>query len=63
MIIIKHNSLENTNHQEFGRKIKARLHGIPRYEQKEGFLRFLEELKKRDSGIHFLRQWILEEKS
>jgi hypothetical protein len=40
-----------------------RLHSIPRYEQKEGFLRFLEELKKRDSGIHFLRQWILEEKS
>ena len=39
-----------------------RLHSIPRYEQKEGFRRFLEELKKQDKGMHLLRQWILEEK-
>lgn len=37
-----------------------RLHSIPRYEQKEGFRRFLDELKERDSGIHLLRQWILQ---
>jgi len=37
-----------------------RLHGIPRYEQKEGFCRFLAELKERDSGMHLLRRWILE---
>jgi hypothetical protein len=37
-----------------------RLHSIPRYEQKEGFRRFLDELKERDSGIQLLWQWILE---
>lgn len=37
-----------------------RLHAIPRYEQKEGFRRFLEELKERDSGMQILRQWVLE---
>ena len=37
-----------------------RLHSIPRYEQKEGFCRFLAELKERDSGIRLLRRWILE---
>ncbi|MGD2093403.1 MAG: hypothetical protein PVH77_00160 [Phycisphaerales bacterium] len=36
-----------------------KLHSIPRYEQKEGFSRFLAELKERDSGIHLLRRWIL----
>ncbi len=40
-----------------------RLHGIPRYEQKEGFRRFLAELKERDSGMHLLRRWILETES
>lgn len=40
-----------------------RLHSIPRYEQKEGFRRFLEELKEKDKGIQILRQWILMEKS
>ncbi|MBN1806877.1 MAG: hypothetical protein JW837_16635 [Sedimentisphaerales bacterium] len=40
-----------------------RLHSIPRYEQKEGFHRFLSELKERDSGINLLRQWILETES
>jgi len=37
-----------------------KLHSIPRYEQKEGFCRFLAELKDRDSGMHLLRRWILE---
>jgi hypothetical protein len=35
-----------------------RLHSIPRYEQKPGFLRFLTEFKERDKGMHLLRQWI-----
>jgi len=39
------------------------LHSIPRYEQKEGFCRFLAELKERDSGMHLLRRWILEAES
>ena len=39
------------------------LHSIPRYEQKEGFYRFLAELKERDSGMHLLRRWILETES
>ena len=38
-----------------------RLHSVPRYDQKDGFCRFLAELKKRDSGMHLLRRWILEE--
>ena len=37
-----------------------KLHSIPRYEQKDGFCRFLAELKERDSGMDLLRQWILE---
>ena len=40
-----------------------KLHSIPRYEQKEGFCRFLGELKERDSGMHLLRRWILEAES
>jgi hypothetical protein len=40
-----------------------RLHGIPRYEQKEGFRRFLAELKEQDKGMHLLRRWILEKES
>ena len=40
-----------------------RLHSIPRYEQKEGFCRFIEELKERDKGMHLLRQWILQNES
>jgi len=40
-----------------------KLHSIPRYEQKEGFCRFLAELKERDSGMHLLRRWILEAES
>lgn len=35
-----------------------RLHSVPRYEQKEGFLRFLAELMERDKGLHLLREWI-----
>ena len=38
-----------------------RLHSIPRYEQKEGFRHFLEELIKCDEGMHLLRQWVLED--
>jgi len=37
------------------------LHCIPRYEQKEGFRRFLEELKEQDKGMHLLRRWLLED--
>jgi hypothetical protein len=40
-----------------------RLHSIPRYEQNDGFRRFLVELKERDKGMHLLRRWILEEES
>ncbi len=40
-----------------------RLHGIPRYEQKEGFRRFLSALKEQDKGMHLLRKWILEDES
>ena len=39
------------------------LHSIPRYEQKEGFRRFLAELKEQDKGMHLLRRWILEAES
>jgi len=35
-----------------------RLHSIPRYEQKEGFRRFLSVLKEQDKGMHLLRRWI-----
>lgn len=35
-----------------------RLHSIPRYEQKPGFLRFLAELIQRDKDLHLLREWI-----
>jgi hypothetical protein len=34
------------------------LHGIPRYEQKDGFRRFIAELNGRDGGMSLLRQWI-----
>jgi hypothetical protein len=34
------------------------LHSIPRYEKKDGFLRFLEELMAKDKGMRLLRQWI-----
>lgn len=37
-----------------------RLHSIPRYEQNDGFRRFLAELKERDKGMHLLRRWVLE---
>jgi len=40
-----------------------RLHSIPRYEQKDGFRRFLAELIDRDKGMHLLRRWILEAES
>lgn len=40
-----------------------RLHSIPRYEQKEGFRRFIAQLKEQDKGMHLLRRWILEQKS
>jgi hypothetical protein len=31
---------------------------MPHYEEKEGFRRFLEELKERDGGMRLLRQWV-----
>jgi len=40
-----------------------RLHSIPRYEQKEGFRRFLVELIERDKGMHLLHRWIREAES
>ena len=36
------------------------LHSIPRYEQKEGFKRFLAELKEKDKGMKLLEQWLLQ---
>jgi hypothetical protein len=36
------------------------LHRIPRYEQKDGFARFLADLKARDKGMKLLHQWIFE---
>jgi len=38
-----------------------RLHSVPRYEQKDGFRRFLAELIDRDKGMKLLRQWVLRE--
>jgi hypothetical protein len=35
-----------------------RLHSIPRYDNKEGFKRFLAELKEKDKGMKLLRQWL-----
>ena len=35
------------------------LHSIPRYDKKEGFKRFLAELKEKDEGMKLLQQWIL----
>ena len=35
-----------------------RLHSIPRYEIKDGFKRFLEELKEKDKGMKLLQQWV-----
>ena len=37
-----------------------RLHSIPRYEQKEGFRRFLGELMDRDKGMRLLKEWVLQ---
>ena len=37
-----------------------RLHSIPRYEQKEGFKRFLTDLKEKDKGMKLLQQWLLQ---
>jgi len=36
------------------------LHGIPRYERKDGFQRFLDELTGLDKGMSLLRQWIFQ---
>jgi hypothetical protein len=35
------------------------LRDIPHYEQKDGFRRFLDELKDRDRGMSLLRRWVL----
>ena len=40
-----------------------RLHSIPRYEQKEGFSRFLAELKEQDKGMLLLRRWVFEDET
>ncbi len=37
-----------------------RLHSIPHYEKKDGFKRFLAELKEKDKGMKTLRQWLFE---
>ncbi len=39
------------------------LHEIPRYEQKDGFRRFLADLNSRDRGMGILRQWVLQGKN
>jgi hypothetical protein len=36
------------------------LHNIPRYEQKDGFQRFLAELSDHDKGLSLLRQWVFQ---
>ncbi len=36
------------------------LHSIPRYEQKDGFQRFLAELNGLDKGMSLLRQWVFQ---
>jgi hypothetical protein len=36
------------------------LYNIPRYEQKDGFQRFLAELNNLDRGMSLLRQWIFQ---
>ena len=36
------------------------LHSIPRYDQKDGFRRFLAELNNRDRGMGLLRQWVFQ---
>jgi len=37
-----------------------RLHSIPRYDKKEGFQRFLTELKEKDKGMRLLHKWIFQ---
>jgi hypothetical protein len=37
------------------------LHRFPRYEQKDGFRRFLADMKERDSGMYLLRRWVFDE--
>ncbi len=37
------------------------LKDIPRYEQKDGFRRFLAALSERDKGMSLLRQWVFHE--
>jgi hypothetical protein len=39
------------------------LHDIPRYEQKDGFRRFLAELRERDNGMSHLRRWVFQGES
>ncbi len=36
------------------------LHDIPRYEQKDGFQRFLADLNGLDKGMSLLRQWVFQ---
>ncbi len=36
------------------------LHDIPRYDQKDGFRRFLADLNGRDRGMGLLRQWVFQ---
>ena len=35
-----------------------RLHSISRYDKREGFKRFLAELKEKDQGMKLLQQWL-----
>ncbi|MBM4025706.1 MAG: hypothetical protein FJ280_09900 [Planctomycetes bacterium] len=36
------------------------LHAVPRYEQRDGFRRFLADLSGCDKGMSLLRQWVLQ---
>ena len=36
----------------------GRLHSIPRYEKKDGFKRFIAELKEKDKGMKLLQEWL-----
>jgi hypothetical protein len=37
-----------------------RLHSIPRYDNKDGFLRFLVELMEKDKGMRLLQKWLFQ---
>jgi hypothetical protein len=62
--LIERGKLSGIQPEDYGLPVDPdRLHSIPRYEQKEGFQRFLADLKEKDKGMYLLRQWIFQSKS